>query len=198
MSVVPRGVYKPPMGQKFRIPATVFQDPDQAEGPMTGRFPDAMDWREQFLYATKIGDRNGAFGLKFDDDPKPWFDPDKGNREFWRQFEYQDILQDPEQVPDPAPSTTPRRPSAPPSSQNRSPAPNAHRIIRQLGDVDDNADSGDGSTEAEWESGYSSDEGRDLPSDCEREEDEHCIDKDQLWGSTSWATTRRSLARDSP
>ena len=63
--------YKPRIGQRFRIPPTTFQDASQDSGPMTDRFPDAQDWRTQWLYATKVGDRNGCFGLKFDDDDKP-------------------------------------------------------------------------------------------------------------------------------
>ena len=189
MSVVEKGVYKPNIGQRFRIPSTAFQDPGQAEGPMTDRFPDALDWRDQFLYATKVGDRNGSFGLKFDGDRSPWYDQDKSNREFWRQFEYNPISQSAEDTPDPAQTPAPRRPSGSRISQNRSPAPNCHRISRQLGEIEENADSDDGSTEAEWESGHSSDGGRDLPSDCEREEDEHHIDN-VLEGIT-WASRSR-------
>ena len=48
-------VYKPKIGQRYRIPATVFQDADDSEGTMSGRFKDANDWREQFLYAKKVG-----------------------------------------------------------------------------------------------------------------------------------------------
>ena len=67
-------VYKPKIGQRYRIPATVFQDADDSEGPMSDRFKDAEDWREQFLYAKKVGDRDRCFGLHFDGDKAPWYD----------------------------------------------------------------------------------------------------------------------------
>ena len=122
--IVGHGTYKPPVGQRYRVPTTVFQDTTEEEGPMSERFPDADDWRDQFVFGTKVNDNAGRLGIKFDGDNRASYYDDRTN---WRQCEFNDLGGDIENIADPQTPAALRRPAAPAGSRARTPAPSAMR-----------------------------------------------------------------------